>query len=109
MPSLQSPSLYSPKAILKSSLKECFFLLASLSNSPPNSLQNTQKIGVTLFDWLSYILPWLFHFKSYASRQQRTVNTGNEFIKIVLRYFCFVVFPIKNKLVTMIVIYHITN
>lgn len=106
MPSLQSPSLYSPKAILKSSLKECFFLLASLSNSPPNSLQNTQKDRL---DWLSYILPWLFHFKSYASRQQRTVNTGNEFIKIVLRYFCFVVFPIKNKLVTMIVIYHITN
>lgn len=27
MPSLQSPSLYSPKAILKSSLKECFFLI----------------------------------------------------------------------------------
>lgn len=68
-----------------------------------------KKIGVTLFDWLSCILPWLFHFKSYASRQQRTVNTGNEFIKIVLRYFCFVVFPIKNKLVTMIVIYHIIN
>lgn len=109
MPSLQSPSLYSPKAILKSSLKECFFLLASLSNSPPNSLQNTQKDRRNSFDWLSYILPWLFHFKSYASRQQRTVNTGNEFIKIVLRYFCFVVFPIKNKLVTMIVIYHITN
>lgn len=43
MSSLQSPSLYSPKAILKSSLKECFFLLASLSNSPPNSLQNSQK------------------------------------------------------------------
>lgn len=109
MPSLQSPSLYSPKAILKSSLKECFFLLASLSNSPRTLCRTPKKIGVTLFDWLSYILPWLFHFKSYASRQQRTVNTGNEFIKIVLRYFCFVVFPIKNKLVTMIVIYHITN
>lgn len=50
-----------------------------------------------LFDWLSCILPWLFHFKSYASRQQRTVNTGNEFIKIVLHYFCFVVFQLKTS------------
>lgn len=109
MPSLQSPSLYSPKAILKSSLKECFFLWLLFQIRLRTLCRTPKKIGVTLFDWLSCILPWLFHFKSYASRQQRTVNTGNEFIKIVLRYFCFVVFPIKNKLVTMIVIYHIIN
>ena len=109
MPSLQSPSLYSPKAILKSSLKECFFLLLLFQIRLRTLCRTPKKIGVTLFDWLSCILPWLFHFKSYASRQQRTVNTGNEFIKIVLRYFYFVVFPIKNKLVTMIVIYHIIN
>lgn len=36
--------------------------------------EHPKKIGVTLFDWLSYILPWLFHFKSYASRQQRTAS-----------------------------------
>ena len=47
--------------------------------------------------------------KGVPAPKIKVSDTGNEFIKIVLRYFCFVVFPIKNKLVTMIVIYHITN
>nr|DAH35769.1 MAG TPA: hypothetical protein [Caudoviricetes sp.] len=36
----QSPSFQSPNIILKSSLKDFLFFLASSSYSPPNSIQN---------------------------------------------------------------------
>ena len=48
MPSLQSPSLYSPKAILKSSLKECFFCWLLFQIRLRTLCRTPKKIGVTL-------------------------------------------------------------